>query len=74
LFDTDSDKGRYHGKKGCITFLKQMKEDKAYVNFENGLEDATSAKNHPKLKKLVEILMNFFSDPTKSESKVIVFS
>lgn len=51
-----------------------MKEDVAYLNFSSGVEDATSNKNHPKLRKLAEILMEFFSDPTKSESKVIVFS
>jgi len=51
-----------------------MKDHEAYINFSEGLEEATSQKNHPKLKKLAEILMNFFSDPTKEKSKVIVFS
>ena len=39
------------------------------------LEESNNVTNHPKLKKLVEILVNFFSDPEhKENSKVIIFS
>ena len=39
------------------------------------IEETKNTKNHPKLCKLAEILMAFFSDPLhKTSSKVIIFS
>jgi ERCC4-related helicase len=39
------------------------------------LQESLATKNHPKLKKLVEILVNFFNDPVHTtNSKVIIFS
>jgi ERCC4-related helicase len=38
------------------------------------IEETKDTKNHPKLKKLSEILENFFKDPRHSTSKAIIFS
>jgi ATP-dependent DNA helicase MPH1 len=55
--------------------LKQLREAKEYKEFDTYLQESLATKNHPKLKKLVEILFNFFNDPEHTTaSKVIVFS
>lgn len=38
------------------------------------MDETKNVKNHPKLKKLSEILNVFFTDEKNSKSKVIVFS
>lgn len=38
------------------------------------IEEIKTTKNHPKLKKLSEILENFFNDENHAGSNVIVFS
>ena len=63
-------------KKKNVPFVKMLKETDEYKKFDEFLDESQSCKNHPKLKKLAEILINFFSDPEHVEgnSKVIVFS
>jgi ERCC4-related helicase len=58
-----------------VNFIKSLKETDVYKEFATYLDESRSTKNHPKLRKLVEILVNFFKDPKHAkESKVIVFS
>ena len=62
-------------KKGPSSFVKKLKETPEYREFNTLLIEYKNASNHPKLRKLVEILIEFFSDPLHTEnSKVIVFS
>ena len=63
-------------KKKNVPFVKMLKETDEYKKFDDFLDESQSCKNHPKLKKLAEILIAFFTDPAHSEnsSKVIVFS
>lgn len=68
-FDTNK-KGAKNQK-----FISQMKNTAQYQEFETYLEESRATSNHPKLKKLSEILVAFFMDPAHAEnSKVIVFS
>ena len=61
-------------KKKNVPFIKILKETKEYEDFAAYLDESQSVKNHPKLKKLAEILIAYFSDPTHSTtSKVIIF-
>jgi len=46
-----------------IPFLKHLKEQQQYKTFDTYLTESRSASNHPKLRKLAEILITFFSDP-----------
>ena len=58
-----------------VNFLKSLKDTDVYKEFATHLDESRSTKNHPKLRKLVEILVTFFKDPKHArESKVIVFS
>ena len=62
-------------KKKNVPFVKMLKETEEYKSFDNFLEESQNVKNHPKLKKLAEIMINFFNDPAHPEtSKVIIFS
>ena len=62
-------------KKKNIPFVKMLKETEEYRKFDDFLDESQSCKNHPKLKKLAEILIAFFTDPIHANgSKVIVFS
>ena len=57
------------------TFTKKLKLTPEFKEFETYLEECKSVSNHPKLRKLVEILNAFFSDPEHTEtSKVIIFT
>lgn len=52
-----------------------MKETEEYKELIQYIDETKSTKNHPKLKKLFEILTTFYSDPKhKDSSKAIVFS
>ena len=58
-----------------VAFLKHLKEQQQYKTFETYLTESRALSNHPKLRKLAEILITFFSDPEHAKaSKVIVFS
>ena len=58
-----------------VNFIKSLKETKLYTDFSKYLEESRASKNHPKLRKLAEILINYFKDPKHAQdSKVIVFS
>ena len=57
-----------------MKFLKDIKETEEYKDLYNYIEETKSTMKHPKLKKLSEILHNFFSDPVHKDSKAIVFS
>ena len=57
-----------------INFLKQIKETEEYKDMMNYIEETKATKNHPKLKKLSEILDLFFKDESHALSKVIIFS
>lgn len=58
-----------------VAFLKHLKEQQQYTTFETYLTESRALSNHPKLRKLAEILIAFFSDPEHAKaSKVIVFS
>ena len=62
-------------KKGLNSFCKALKETPEYKEFVTFQDEHSKASNHPKLRKLVEILSAFFLDPQHAEnSKVIVFS
>ena len=62
-------------KKGPNAFMLKIKGTVEYKEFRDVLEELQTASNHPKLRKLVEILVEFFNDPQHTEnSKVIVFS
>ena len=50
-------------KKKNVPFIKMLKETEEYAAFENFLEESQNCKNHPKLKKLAELLVVFFNDP-----------
>ena len=55
--------------------MKQLKKTEEYKEFHTFLEESNNVTNHPKLKRLVEILSVFFADPEhKDSSKVIIFS
>lgn len=55
-------------------FLGKLKDTKEYKEFDTFLQESLQTSNHPKLRKLVEILVAFFSDPEHAaRSKVIVF-
>lgn len=72
FFDDTSSKNK---KTGLNSFVKNVKKTEEFKEFMIYLEEYKSASNHPKLKKLVEIMTAFFSDPKHAEnSKVIVFS
>jgi ERCC4-related helicase len=43
-----------------IKFLKNIKEQPVYEKFMTYLTESRSTKNHPKLRKLAEILIEFF--------------
>lgn len=61
--------------KKMSAFTKKFKETPEYKEFYMYLEEHRHASNHPKLRKLVEILITFFSDPEHAKSsKVIIFS
>ena len=55
-------------------FIKQMKEQPEYDTFITFLVESRKTKNHPKLRKLAEILIDYFKSPENATSKVIVFS
>lgn len=57
-----------------LGFVKSLKETEEYTELMNYIEETKSTKNHPKLKKLSEILDIFFKDPSHALSKVIIFS
>ena len=57
-----------------VKFLKNMKEQKEYKLFITYLEESRNTKNHPKLRKLAEILIEFFKKEEHALSKVIIFS
>lgn len=57
------------------TFLKSIMEMPDFIHCKNEIERKLNQSEHPKLKKLVEILTAFFSDPKhRDKSKVIVFT
>ena len=71
-FDEASSKNK---KNGISSFVKNIKKTEEFKEFSTFLDEYRMASNHPKLKKLVEILTAFFSDPVHKEtSKVIIFS
>lgn len=56
-------------------FIQTIKSTPEFTKFMTYLADSRATKNHPKLRKLAEILIEFFKDPLHAEaSKVIVFS
>ena len=55
-------------------FLKNLKETDEYKEMVTYIEETKDTKNHPKLKKLSEILDSFFRDGSHDKSKVIIFS
>ena len=57
-----------------VRFLKDIRETADYKDLMAYIEESKSIMKHPKLKKLSEILHNFFIDETHKQSKVIVFS
>lgn len=57
-----------------VNFIKAIKESDDFKDMMNYIEETKSTKNHPKLKKLSEILDLFFRDDAHKNSKVIVFS
>ena len=57
-----------------VAFIKKLKETEEYQSLMVYLEETKLTKNHPKLKKLFEILERYFSDAQYETSKVIVFS
>lgn len=61
-------------EKKSISFINNLKETEEYKELMIYIDETKSTKNHPKLKKLSEILEKFFIDPLHKESKVIVFS
>ena len=61
-FDETSSKNRKK-ENGMSGFTKSLKQTEEYKEFATFLEESKCASNHPKLRKLVEILTAFFSDP-----------
>lgn len=57
-----------------VKFLKDMKDSEEYKDLQGYINETKSTMKHPKLKKLSEILHNFFMDESHKDSKVIVFS
>jgi ERCC4-related helicase len=55
-------------------FINNLKGTEEYKELFNYLEETKTTKNHPKLKKLLEILLKFFQDEKHISSKVIIFS
>ena len=56
-------------------FAKLVKQSDEYTKCVGYIEETLKASNHPKLRKLAEILTIFFSDEQhKDKSKVIVFT
>jgi ERCC4-related helicase len=51
-----------------------LKETEDYKDLMTYIEETKTTKNHPKLKKLQEILIKFFKDEKHEKSKVIIFS
>lgn len=68
FFDTNK-KDKKH-----VSFIKNVKLTPEFKDMQAYIEETKSTKNHPKLKKLSEILDHFFKDETHSKSKVIIFS
>lgn len=68
-FDLNSKKDKKN-----VNFLKHIKDSDEFKDLINYVEETKTTKNHPKLKKLSEILNLFFRDETHKESKVIIFS
>ncbi|CDW71642.1 helicase c-terminal domain-containing protein [Stylonychia lemnae] len=56
------------------TFVKNVKETDEYQEVVNYMEETKMNANHPKLRKLSEILETFFLDESHVNSKVIIFS
>ena len=58
-----------------IGFLKQIKGSQEYKKAKEYIDESLKIANHPKLRKLAELLTLFFKDPKHSAgSKVIVFT
>ena len=55
-------------------FVKNIKETEEYIDVVNYMEETKANANHPKLRKLSEILESFFLDESHKNSKAIVFS
>ena len=61
--DAEQPKSKATKKKELSSFVKNLKETDEYKVFAEFLEEHSKASNHPKLRKLAEILITFFSDP-----------
>jgi ERCC4-related helicase len=46
-----------------LNLIKSLKATPEYTKMSQYIEETRNTKNHPKLLKLAEILMAFFSDP-----------
>jgi len=58
-----------------LGFLKQVKGSKEYKDLMSYMDETIKTSNHPKLRKLADLLTIFFSDPLHADkSKVIVFT
>jgi ERCC4-related helicase len=58
-----------------IGFLKQCKQSQEYQKVKEYIDESLQMANHPKLRKLAELLTLFFQDPKhEKSSKVIVFT
>jgi ERCC4-related helicase len=58
-----------------VKFLQTLKSTPDFSAFMLYLTESRATKNHPKLRKLAEILIHFFKDPKNvTNSKVIIFS
>jgi ERCC4-related helicase len=68
LFDTE----KKEPKK--TQFVKCVKKTEEYIKVNNYIDETLNSSNHPKLRKLAEVLRTFFSDSKhKDKSNVIVF-
>jgi ERCC4-related helicase len=61
-------------EKKNLNFLKDVKSTEEFKDMQTYIDDTKSTMKHPKLKKLSEILHNFFMDESHKDSKAIVFS
>lgn len=73
FFDTSPVPKNKERKNGNL--IKALKDTPEYRAMATYIEETKNTKNHPKLMKLAEILMAFFTDPQHATtSKVIIFS
>ena len=58
----DLNSSKLKTNKGLANLIKAIRKSDHFEAFNNYLEESKSVKNHPKLRKLVDILTSYFSD------------